>query len=276
MPATGSEPIPAEAIDFANELEDFDPTNFSNPTTIDNPWFSMKPGMQWVYEGVTEEAGMSIPHRVIITVTDLTKVIDGVRTVVSWDQDFSAGELVETELAFFAQDDDGNVWRLGEYPEVYDNGKLTEAPAWLSGLKGARAGIMMTADPQSGSSSYSQGWGPAVNFTDRGQVSQLGQRTCVPVDCYENVLVIEEFSREEPNAFQLKFYAPGVGNVRVGWEGADANQEMLELVDLVQLSPEALAQVRASALELEMRAYQISIEVYDQSLPMESSPVQAQ
>ncbi|MEV7907643.1 hypothetical protein [Streptomyces anulatus] len=52
--------------------------------------------------------------------------------LVAWDRDYSDGKLVETELAFFAQDDDGNVWHFGQYPEVHENGRLVEAPAWLS------------------------------------------------------------------------------------------------------------------------------------------------
>lgn len=269
VPTPASEPASEATIDFESQLETLDRTNFDNPTTIDNEWFPLRPGTQWVYEGVTEEAGQRIPHRVIFTVTDLTKVIDGVRTVVVWDQDYSAGELVETELAFFAQDNDGTVWHLGQYPEVYERGKLIEAPAWISGLKSARAGISMKAVPLLGAPSYSQGWGPAVNWTDRAQLAEMGQQTCVPFNCYEDVLVIEEFSREEPNAFQLKYYARGVGNVRVGWKGADATKETLELVDFVQLRPEALAEVRAQALELEKRAYEISKEVYDQTPPAE-------
>jgi hypothetical protein len=282
LPVTGSEATSAAPIatepsqeavsesDIFENLEDFDPSRFDNPTTIDNQWFPLKPGTQWIYEGVTEEGGLSIPHRVIFTVTDLTKVIASVRTVVIWDQDYSAGVLEETELAFFAQDNDGAVWHLGQYPEVYDEyGKLVEAPAWIAGLKGARAGISMKAEPQLGTPSYSQGWGPAVNWTDRAQVAEIGQQTCIPFGCYENVMVIEEFTREEPDAFQLKYYAPGVGNVRVDWKGLDATRERLELIELVELSPEALAEVRAQALELEQRAYEISKEVYDQTTPLE-------
>ncbi len=268
-PTTGSEPTSEATIDFEKKFEDFDPNNFSDPTNIDNEWLPLKPGTQFVYEGVTEEGGELIPHRVIFNVTDLTKVIEGVRTVVVWDQDYSAGALVETELALFAQVNDGKVWRMGEYPEAYEYGKLVEAPAWISGLKGAIAGIMMEVEPQLGTPSYSQGWGPAVDFTDRGQVDQMGQQTCVPFDCYEDILVVAEGSKAEPDAVQLKYYARGVGNVRVGWRGADATKEVLELVEVVQLSPEALAEVRTEALELEKRAYEISKEVYDQTPPME-------
>jgi hypothetical protein len=263
------EPTPVPTIDFERQLEEFDPVNFDDPTLINNPWLPRKPGMQYIYEGITEEGGESIPHRVITTVTDLTKMIGGIPTVVVWDQDFSAGYLVETELAFFAQDNDGNVWRMGEYPEVYELGKLIETPAWIHGLKGARAGIMMKAEPQLGIPSYSQGWGPAVNFTDRGQVDQLGQETCIPLGCYEDVLVIAEFSKMEIDAVQLKYYAPEVGNVQVGWRGADATKETLELVDFIQLSPQEIAEVRPRAMELEERAYKNSKEVYAQTQPVE-------
>ena len=268
VPTETPEPTVEEvSVDFEDELEDVYSATFDDPTNIDNPWMPLKPGMQYIYEGVTEEGGNTTEHQVIITITDLTKVIDGITTVVSWDEDFSGGDLVETELAFYAQDNDGNVWRMGEYPEVYENNKLVEAPAWISGLKGAKAGIMMGGDPQMGTDSFSQGWGPAVGFTDRWQVDQMNQQVCVPADCYEEVLVTAEFSQEEPDAFQLKFYASGVGNVKVDWRGLDATREKLELVEIIQLSPDALAEARTLALELEARAYETSKEVYDQTPP---------
>ena len=167
----------------------------------------LTPGTRFTYAGSTvEDDGTVVPHRIVIHVTDLTKVIGGVRSVLSWDLDYSDDELVEAELAFFAQDDDGRVWRMGEYPEVYEDGEFVEAPAWIHGFEDARAGIMMQADPQVGTPSYAQGWGPAVDWTDRGQVDQIGQKTCVPAACYEDVLVIAETSQSEPNAQQLKYY----------------------------------------------------------------------
>jgi hypothetical protein len=248
---------------------DFDTGNFSDPTSIDNQWFPLRPGKQLVYEGETLVDGERERHRVVFTVTDLTKVVDGVRNVVVWDRDFSAGELVETELAMFAQDDDGNVWHFGQYPEEYEQGELVGAPAWIAGLEGAKAGISMRADPRLRTSDYSQGFGPKVNWTDRARVYQAGQRTCVPAGCYEDVLVIDENTRDEPDAHQLKYYARGVGNVRVGWRGDDQEQETLVLTRAVQLSAAALAEVRRQALKLERRAYRISRNVYRHTAPAE-------
>jgi hypothetical protein len=255
-------------------FEAFDAGSFDRSVQIDNPWMPLKPGTRLVYEGTTiEDDGTAVPHRVVINVTDLTKVIGGIRTLITWDLDYSDGELVEAELAFFAQDTSGTVWRMGEYPEEYDAGKFVAAPAWIHGLEDARAGIMMKAKPQVGTPSYSQGWGPAVSWTDRGQVDQMGQKTCVPAACYEDVLVIAETSAAEPNAQQLKYYARGVGNVNVGWRGAgEKTKETLELTKVEELDAKALAEVRAKALEMEKNAYQRSKAVYAHTAPAERVP----
>lgn len=251
--------------------KDFECARFVNPTHIDNKWLPLKPGTRFVYEGsaIVEGDGRQ-SRRVVSTVTDLTKVIAGVRTLVILENDYTAGRLGETELAFFAQDREGNVWRLGEYPEEYEDGKFVGAPTWIAGLRGARAGIAMPAHPRLRAPSYAAGFAPPpVDFKDRARTYKVGQRTCVPVGCYENVLVTEEFERGVPGAYQLKYYAPHVGNVRVGWRGEqEEERETLELVDYRHLSPEALAKVRKAAMELDKRARGRS-KVYRQTPPVE-------
>ena len=265
----GSERTQAEPL--TGSEEDFDRAQFDDPTHIDNKWLPLTPGTQFVYEGsaIVDEEGRQT-RRVVTTVTDLSKVIDGVRTLVISEGDYTAGQLSEPELAFFAQDNTGNVWLVGEYPEEYENGKFDKAPAWISGQKGARAGIAMLAEPRRGAPAYAQGYAPPpVDFTDRARVYKMGQQTCVPVDCYKNVLVTEEFNPDEPGAFQLKYYASGVGNVQVGWRGEkEEEKETLELVDYQHLSPEALAKIRREALEMDKRAYERS-KVYRETPPAE-------
>lgn len=251
----------------AEQFESFDATQFSQPTQIDNEWFPLIPGTQLTFEGFTSSQGKQVPHQVIFTVTDLVKEIDGITTVVAWERDFSDSQLVEAELVFFAQMNDGTVWSLGQYPEEYEDGKIIDSPVWIHGIEEARAGISMQGDPQVGSDSYSQGWGPAVEYTDRGQVSQDGQQVCVPFDCFADVLVIDETSLLEPDAHQLKYYAMGVGNIRVSWTGDDQTQETLELTDYTRLSSEAMAEVRAEAFKLESSAYSNSPDVYGKTTP---------
>ena len=240
------------------EASDYDPAFFDESSAIiDNPWFPMPPGTQFVYRGSTLEGKERIHHSTKFTVTDLTKVIDGVRTIIVWDRDYSGGVLVETELAMFAQDTAGNIWHFGQYPEEYEGGRFVKAPAWVAGYEGARTGITIKANPQIGSSSYSQGYAPPpINWIDRARVYKTDQQTCVPFGCYEDVLVTEEFEKDKPGAFQLKFYASGVGNVRVGWRGRnEEEQETLVLVDVIRLDAADLEMTRAGALELDANGY---------------------
>lgn len=248
----------------------FEPSDFVHPTDVSNEWLPLEPGTKLTWEGHARDEGARIRRGVVLIVTDLTKVIDGVRTVVVWERDYKEGELEEAELAFFAQDNGGNVWHFGEYPEEYDHGNIVKTPLWIAGIHHARPGIAMTAAPHPGTRSYAQGWGPEVNWADRAKVYKAGQRTCVPVDCYKNVLVTDEFNRDEPGAHQLKYYAPGVGNVRVGWRGArEEEREVLVLAELAHLSPKGLARAREEAAEQEERAYRISRDVYGRTPPAE-------
>jgi hypothetical protein len=187
--------------------------------------------------------------------------------VVIWERDYNNDELVEAELAFFAQDDDGNVWHLGQYPEEYEDGELAGTPAWITGQQGARAGLAMLAHPVPGPT-YAQGWGPKVGYTDRARVYKQGQETCVAAGCYKDVLVTDEFALDEPEARQLKYYAPGVGNVRVGWMGRDEEQEVLSLVTLARLDAEAMAEVRGEVQALDRNAYKVS-KAYAATPPVE-------
>jgi hypothetical protein len=243
---------------------------FSNPARIDNPWFPLKPGTQFTLIGQANRGHGQRRHRVVFTVTDLTKLVNGVRTLVLWDRDYNAGRLQEGELTFHAQDDDGTVWNFGEYPEEYENGKLLGAPdTWIAGLARARQGILMLAQPRVGTPSYLQGWAPKIEFADRARVLRTGVRSCVPVDCYENVLLTDEWNPAEPGAHQRKYYARGVGNIRVGAAGDDKEGEVLVLVKVRRLSPGAIAWVRKEALKLDERAYRVRPDLYRSTPPAE-------
>ena len=201
-PGVGGPPTeevpPASPITTASPVELVSADQYSqsrfgeHSATIDNPWFPMTPGSQLIYEGRSGMGSDRLDHSVVFTVTDLTKVIDGVENVLLWEEDYTEGELVETELAFFAQDLEGHVWHFGQYPEEYENGKFTAAPAWIAGVAGARTGITMKAEPKLEAPDYSQGFAPKpINWIDRARVREMGVRTCVPAGCYENVLVTE-------------------------------------------------------------------------------------
>ena len=250
----------------------FDSGNFSNPTAINNQFTPLMPGTQFVLDGVADVGNGVQPHHLVLTVTDLTKVIDGVRTRVTWEVDTNGGQLVETELAFVAQDDEGNVWNLGEYPEEFENGLFAGASnTWISGLSDAEGGIRMMASPQRGTPWYLQGSVPSIEFLDCGKVRRTLSRRCVPAGCYQDVLVILEDTPLEPGGgYQRKYYAPGVGNIQVNAVG-DPEGETLDLIQIGQLSAEELALARQEALALDARGCQFSA-VYCDTSPAEGSP----
>jgi hypothetical protein len=242
---------------------------FSRPLSVSNPMFPLVVGTQFVYQGTIGDSEGTKPHSVVFTVTDLWKQVDGVRTVVALDQDFREGTLQEVELAFFAQDDTGNVWNFGEYPEEYDNGKFTGAPStWIRGTDGAYGGIHMLSRPTVGAQ-YREGLVPAIEFDDVSRVARTGQATCVRAGCYRQVLVIDETSPNDPaSGHQIKYYSPRTGLVRVGARGGDS-REFLTLTAVRHLNDAAMAKARAAALAMDRRAYRVS-KVYRVTGPAQS------
>jgi hypothetical protein len=231
---------------------------------VDNRFLPYVPGSQLVLDGVVvDEAGISHPHRIVTTVTDLTKVVDGVNTVVVFDVDIQDGEVVESELFFVAQRADGSVWTLGEYPEEYDGGELAGAPStWIAGTAGARAGIAMQAHPQEGTPTYLQGLSPDIDFKDCATVVKVDQRTCVSAGCFEHVVVTDEFAPLDPEGgHQRKLAAPGVGVVRVGAAGG-VDPEELQLTSATTLCGSDLATVRRQVLAQDGRGYRVAKDVY--------------
>jgi len=237
--------------------------------TVNHKFFPLTPGTKWVLKGTVD----GVAHTVVTTVTDLTKVVDGVTAAVVLDEDFGPQrELEEAELAFMAQDRNGAVWNLGEYPEVYENGQFVGAPdVWISGIARARAGLGMLAQPTVGTPAYLQGFAPDIEFKDCASVFQTGQHVCVPTGCYDNVLVTDEFAPLDPEGgHHRKFYAPGVGLVRVDAIG-DQNPETLRLNKFKHQCPAGVARTRARALALDTHGYQVSPNVYGRTPPVQQS-----
>src|SRR4051794_11048522 len=53
---------------------------FHNPTTISNAYLPLVPGAQSILDGtINTDAGETVEHQVTWTVTDVTKVLNGVR-----------------------------------------------------------------------------------------------------------------------------------------------------------------------------------------------------
>lgn len=262
-PAAGAAPSSQELCGPGSAIR-FDRDDYPSSPRIDNKWFPLTPGMQFTTTGRVTDADGTHAHSVVHTVTGLTKVIDGVKTLVMWDRDYSDGVLTESELAFFAQSDKGDVWLFGEYPEEYENGKLIGAPStFISGIDRARAGMAMQGEPHRNTPAYVQAYAPKVDFLDCGDVLYKNLRVCVPTGCYNDVMVIDEFNPLDPPSagHQRKYYSPGTGLVKVTASGGDS-QEFMDLAKIKKLNRSELEHVNAEALKLDRRGYTVSKDVY--------------
>jgi len=244
----------------------FDPKDFGQPVGDANTWLPLVPGYQSVRDGTLFRGRRELHHRIRYTVTDVLKEVDGVRTVVVLDQDIDAGQLAEQALDYYAQDKRGNVWYLGSYTESYEGGQFVNAnDAWLAGVKGATAGIAMMADPKVGMPSYVQARIPGREILT-AEVARLGRSKCVPFRCFSNVLAILEAGSE------LKYYAAGVGAIATEPNYSGGELEKEALVNVIQLTPQGLAEASAQAMRLDQHARSTAKEVFAGSAPAKRSP----
>jgi hypothetical protein len=183
------------------------PAHFT--TEVTNPYFPLKPGMKWVYEGQVADG---FEHTEVVVTGD-TREILGVTCLVVRDTTLLDGELSEDTLDFFAQDDADNVWYFGEESKSYEDGLLVDIEgSWLAGRDDAKPGIIMEAHPKVGDV-YRQEYAIGV-AEDLARVVAVDQQVSVPFGSFSHVLKTAEFTPIEPDALEQKFYAPGVGLVK--------------------------------------------------------------
>jgi len=242
-----------------NPGDRLNPKDFGNPATGASKWFPLIPGNQTVKSGHVNKGHRELQHRVVTTVTDVTKVINGVRAVAVLDQDFDGGEIGEQAIDYLAEDKLGNVWYLGSYTEAYEGGQFVNAnDAWLAGVDGAKAGILMKANPTKRTPEWSQGYVPGEGSTS-AKVAKTGVSECVPFKCYKDVLVILEGGSE------YKHFARGVGGIRTEPRSSGGANEVEELINFTKLSPAGLRELGDEVLKLDKHAGTESENVFGQS-----------
>ena len=243
----------------------FDPKNFEAHGSDLNGWVPMAPGIQVIRKGLVTVGGRRIPHFTVTTITNAVKKIDGVRTVLVLDQDIDAGQVSEQAVDYLAEDIGGNVWYLGSYTEAYSSGQFLNAQdAWLAGVAGAQVGLYFPGDPEPGSEPFYQVQVPGGEQSS-AQVVKAGEHTCVPFDCFEDVIVVLEGGSEN------KYWAPGVGQILTEPLSGEA-QETEELINVKELSPSALMELSREALRMDANAARTVPSVFGSSDPSALEP----
>ncbi len=192
---------------------------------IDNPFFPLKPGTTFIYEGTTEEG---LEHNEV-KVTHRTREILGVTCIEVRDTVTVDGELVEDTLDWYAQDKEGNVWYFGENSKELEDGLIVSLEgSWTAGVDRAKPGIIMKAHPQVGNL-YRQEFSLGV-AEDMARVLSLNESVTVPYGSFTNCLKTREFTPLEPDAKENKFYARGVGFIK---EIDVVTGEHIDLIDII-------------------------------------------
>jgi hypothetical protein len=176
---------------------------------VDNPWFPLRPGTVYVYDGTKDGR----PARDVVTVTHSVVEIDGAPCVVVKDRLFLAGRLEERTTDWYTQDSRGNVWYFGESTAELDRRgrvKSTEG-TWRTGRDGARAGIYMPARPRVGRSGRQELY--SGHAEDRFEVLSLHASVRVPYTSSRDALLTKEWTPLEPGVVDHKLYVRGIGTV---------------------------------------------------------------
>ena len=244
-PTPSSKPSSTPAKKVNANYKKFDPKDFGDPIGGQNSWYPLVPGTQTLRDGSINRGSRKLHHQLRVTVTDVTKTVNGVKTVAVLDQDIDSGQVGEASLDYLAQDKFGNVWYLGSYTEIYEGGQFVNAvDAWLTPKKGARPGVWMMADPKEGMK-YVEAHNSRE--TIRAEVSKVGEKKCVDYDCFKSLVILEDGS-------EFKYFGPGVGHIATEPNYSGGEQEKEELVNVVKLTPKGLAEFSAEALKLDKHA----------------------
>ena len=191
---------------------------------VDNPHYPLPPGATWLYR----KRGLDGVEEIRVEVTQRTRVVDGITAVVVRDRATLDGVLIEDTWDWFAQDRDGNVWYLGEDTTAYEAGQEpSKEGSWEAGEDGARAGIVMPAEPRVGDR-YQQEYYEGV-AEDRGEIVATDATGTVPWGAFDDAVRTRDTTPLEPDLEEFKYYARGVGVVLEEEEG--------ERLELVSFSP---------------------------------------
>ena len=201
-----------------------DPGQNTFTENVDNPFFPLPVGQQWVYSG--QEQGQTIGLRITVlgATEDLYSGNDRVtaRVVEELEWEDADGDgvvdddefVIEVSRNFFAQTEDGTVCYFGEEVDIFhEDGTVTHEGAWRADAPGNAPGIFMPADPTVGMT-FQQESAPGV-AEDQATIVRSGSTARVPAGTFTDAITVRDFNPLDGSR-GTKIYAPNVGLVRDG------------------------------------------------------------
>lgn len=200
--------------------------NFPSPLTSTNPYFPIILDYQWDLEGVEDDTSV----RLLMTVLDETRLINGIMTRVVEEREWEDDELVEISWNYFAETADGTVCYFGEdVDDIEDDVVVDHEGRWCAQDTPDvnKAGIIMPADPQPGMRFQTE-FAPDAGALDQVKIVGSGPVT-VPFDRFTETIRFEESTPlEKGKGYKVfaKDLATGFGGIII--------DEVLVLTDFTQ------------------------------------------
>jgi hypothetical protein len=185
---------------------------FSHSTQITNPYLPISAFQHCVLAGTDQGQHLKVVRTLLHQTTPFTYAGQTFQAVEVLDRvhDTKIHQLIERTVDYFAQDDAGNVYYLGEDVNEYSHhGKVVKhGGQWRFGRDTQVPGVLMTADPKLGDVFDSENVPNIVHETST--VVGAGLTARINGHAYSNVLRIREDATPPPE-IEFKRYAPGVG-----------------------------------------------------------------
>jgi len=192
---------------------------------INNEFFTLIPGTTFIYESQSDGV---LEHNEV-SVTNNTKVVLGIQTIVVWDKVWLEGDLVEETFDWYAQDKSGNVWYFGEDSKEIESGRtISTKGSWEAGVNGAKPGIIMQGEQKLGKA-YKQEFYKG-NAEDMAQIVSLNEKVNVPFGTFDNCIKTKEWNSLESGSTEFKFYCR-----EIGFMALELDEEGLNPVNLVDI-----------------------------------------
>jgi len=215
---------PSPAVAGGTVDTTFDPANFEPGQPIDNTYWPLIPGTDFVFTDTSDDGCEVELFQVTNNVkSDFPAPYDSIQATEILDRSWLSPacdghyQLTETARDWHAQDKDGNIWYIGENTVAYDADQCPDTSgSWTSGVNGAEPGIIMLAHPQPGDT-YRQEF-DAGNAEDFGKVLRLNATVETGVGAFDGCLVTKEWSPLEAGAVEQKFYCPAGGGLLLNTE----------------------------------------------------------
>jgi hypothetical protein len=207
--------------------------SFTHPTEISHPFFTFEPGAMMVFKGRSDGEDRHVVLDFLHATREFEWNGQTVACRIIKETEFGDGDLTEISYEYYAQGDDGSIYYFGEVTEEFEAGEVvSEEGTWLVGgpgpgdppstVTGTDPGLHLPAVLEEGDVWMREDL-PAHGIHEQRRVLRASKKIKVPAGKFRGTVEVEE--RDDEGEKERKWYAPGVGLVRV--KGED---ERLKLV----------------------------------------------